>query len=228
MKKILLGLTTATNWRGKINEIDEYGIKELSLFPTMLDKEDRKELYNLLEKSSIRNIPHVHLRNDMDVKEMDFFVARYYTKIFNIHPNQGAFPFNLDYSKYAKIIFVENVDTIPAIKELTKYGGLCIDFSHWEDGILKKDFQYSDFLNKARRFKIGCGHISAVQDKLRQEEDPRLKGFITYTSHILNDLSELDYIKKYKEFLPLILSIELENSFKEQLEIKKYLEKIIL
>jgi hypothetical protein len=34
-------------------------------------------------------------------------------------------------------------------------------------------------------------------------------------------------LKKYVEYLPDILGIELENSFKEQLEIKKYLEKIV-
>lgn len=228
MKKILLGLTTTTNWRGKVSEVRKYGIEELALFPTMLDREDRKELYNLLEKSSVRNIPHVHLRNDMDAIEMEFLINKFNIQVFNIHSSIGAYPFTSDYSRYKSIIYVENADTIPTVDELNKCGGLCIDFSHWEDGILKKDFQYDDFLNKVKGFEIGCGHISAVQNKLRREENPKLKGFMTYTSHILNDLSELNYIKKYKEFLPRFLSIELENSFKEQLEIKKYLEKIIL
>ena len=50
---------------------------------------------------------------------------------------------------------------------------------------------------------------------------------MSYSSHLLKDYHELDYIKKYKKFLPDLISIELENSFKELLEIKKYLEKII-
>ena len=41
------------------------------------------------------------------------------------------------------------------------------------------------------------------------------------------DLSELDYVKKYVKYLSPICAIELENSFKQQLEAKKYIENII-
>lgn len=37
----------------------------------------------------------------------------------------------------------------------------------------------------------------------------------------------MDYVKKYKKYLSDIISIELENSFKEQLKVKQYLEKIL-
>lgn len=66
--KILLGLTTTpkSDWREKVKEIEKFGIKELALFPTFLSPDERKELYTLLEKTKIKNIPHVHLRDDME------------------------------------------------------------------------------------------------------------------------------------------------------------------
>lgn len=49
MKKILLGLTTITDWKSKVKEICDYGIEEIALFPTMLNKKERQELYKMLE-----------------------------------------------------------------------------------------------------------------------------------------------------------------------------------
>ena len=53
------------------------------------------------------------------------------------------------------------------------------------------------------------------------------KKFYSYDSHNLADLTELDYVKKYKNYLADIISIELENPLARQLEVKKYLEKIL-
>ena len=50
------------------------GIEEIAVFPTVLDKEDRKKLYDIIRNTKIKRIPLVHLRDDMDVKELDFFV----------------------------------------------------------------------------------------------------------------------------------------------------------
>ena len=227
MKKILLGLTTITNWRGKIEEIFRYGIEEVSLFPTFLKTKEREELYKILEKSPLQNIPHVHLRGDMGLEELEYLIKRYHAKVFNIHADGGEFPYKLDYSKYAKMIYVENSDMVPALKELKKYGGVCIDFSHWENGILRNDKEYFNFEKKVKKFKIGCCHVSAIKKELAKELDVEIKRRMSYSSHLLKDYHELDYMKKYKKFLPNFISIELENPLREQLKIKKYLEKII-
>ena len=50
---------------------------------------------------------------------------------------------------------------------------------------------------------------------------------LNYSYHMLGELSELDYVKKYVQYLPRYLSIELENSFREQIKIREYLEKIV-
>ena len=86
MKTVLLGVTTQSKlaWKNKIKEIEKFEIREISLFPTSLDKEDRKEMYNLLECSSLQRIPHVHLRHDMQAWELDYLMEHFKTKVFNI------------------------------------------------------------------------------------------------------------------------------------------------
>jgi len=225
-KKILLGLTTtpASDWREKIREIDEFGIKEIALFPTFLKTEERKELYGLLEKTGLESILHVHLRGeDMDIEELDYFVKKYHTKVFNIH-SPRSFPVEYDYSKYKNIIYLENADFIPNEKEINELGnGLCIDFSHWESGLKEKNKKYNNFEKLIKKYPIGCAHISGISEKLF----PYTYCEPAYDIHTINDLSELDYIKKYTKYIPDIISIELENPFEEQLKVEEYLEKII-
>lgn len=226
-KKILLGLTTtpASDWREKTREIDKFGIKEIALFPTFLKtKKEREELYGLLEKTGLESIPHVHLRpENMILEELDYFVKKYNTEVFNIH-SPREFPLNYDYSRYKKIIYLENTDFIPNEKEIIELGnGLCIDFSHWENGIKKNNEEYNNFHELAKKYSVGCCHISGISNELF----PYKYCKPSYDIHTVNNLSELNYIKKYIKYLPDIISIELENSFEEQLKVKEYLEKII-
>ncbi|HAV11803.1 MAG TPA: hypothetical protein DCX32_04675 [Candidatus Moranbacteria bacterium] len=46
--------------------------------------------------------------------------------------------------------------------------------------------------------------------------------------HYLKKNKEIDYLKKYRNYLPEYISLELENGFERQLEVKKYLEEKIL
>jgi hypothetical protein len=227
-KKILLGLTTTSrsNWREKIKEIKFYNIQEIALFPTVLSPEERKKLYRLLEKSPIERISHVHLRNDMELWELDYFVEKYQTQVFNIHPEKSHPPF-FDYSKYASRIYIENVKEIPTIEELKKCGGLCLDLTHWEKFSQLKGKEYNEkILKLIGRFQIGCCHISAIRNI--SCKIPFFKKLVLKNhTHFLKKLSDLDYIQKYFDYLPEIISIELENSFREQLKVKEYLEKII-
>lgn len=225
-KKILLGLTTAFNsaWREKIREIDKLNLKEIALFPTFLKTSERKELYGLLEKTGIESIPHVHARGeDMNLEEMDYLCRKYKAQVFNIHSFQD-YPVNFDYSKYK--IYLENTNSIPTEEELKKYNGLCVDFSHWENGIKKKNKAYDNFENLVKKYPVGCCHISAVSEKLVYYSycTPCTPA---YDNHVFSSYAELDYIKKYLKYIPDIVSLELVNSFKEQLEVKKYLENML-
>jgi hypothetical protein len=234
-KKILLGLTTTwgSDWREKIEEIEKFNIREIALFLTAIKLEDRKELYSLLEKTKLEVIPHVHLKDDMNLWELEYLEKRFHVQVFNIHGEKDPHPFlNFkDYlGAYCSKTYIENTEDVPSKERLNDFGGICVDFSHWQDGILFDSLDYDKKMKAAiKKFNIGCSHISAVGNKLIRDTDIQFKDIIykNFSKHHLDDLSELDYIKKYIEFIPDIVSIELNNSFEEQLKVKEYLEKII-
>ena len=214
-----------SGWRSKIEEINSLGLTEIALFLTGLGKEERKDLYDVLENTPISSIPHVHLRTDMALDEIDYLSDKYKVEAFNLH-SSTEFPLQYDYGKYASKIFLENCYVVPGESELQKFGGLCIDFSHWEEKKLENDQNYCEKMERAvANYMIGCAHVSAIEDRpIPVVINSKIKEF---SSHVLESMHELDYIKKYKKYLPNIISIELENPIQEQLEAKKYLENII-
>lgn len=226
--EILLGLTTtpASYWRGKVEEMKKFGIKKIALFPTFLKIEERKELYKLLEGIDGLEIPHVHLRNDMDLDEIGYFIKKFQSKVFNIHPASNKFSFSKNLLKFADKAYVENIIDVPEINELSEYAGLCIDFSHWENEVLFANKEYDDLmLDRIKNFNIGCCHISAIKKESYLDKfELELQRF---DDHEFAGLNEFDYIEKYKQYLPQYVSLELENSFEQQLEVKAYLERML-
>lgn len=227
-KKILLGLTTTpgSDWHEKTKEIDHFGIREVALFPTFLEPDKRAELYALLEKTGLQSIPLIHLRDDYTEEEIRYFVKRYGTKLFNIHPSKEAQEtFDL-LTKMNLPVYIENPEKIAANFEsiVAKSAGLCVDFSHYHDySVLCHEDNYAPFENMMKKYPIGFCHVSAIKKTKHREFD----GVFQYVSHHFDDLEDLDYMKDYKDFLPEFISLELENSFEEQLEAKAYLEKIL-
>ncbi len=221
--EILLGLTTtpASDWKGKVEEMKKFGIKRIALFPTFLSIEKRKELYALLEQIGDLVIPHVHLREqDMEQWEMEWFLA-HGAEVFNIHAGKQ---FNPVLNNFKDKIYIENhiVSSIGK-DQLKENAGICLDFQHWQRA--KKQFpvvaeKTEEYANK---FPVGCCHISAL---------PKLKNVLKRTvkrvgGHYMCSLDELDYVQSYKQYLPKYISIELENSFEQQLSVKEYLEKLL-
>jgi len=232
-RKILLGLTTTpgSDWRAKVEEIDKLGLKEIALFPTCLGPDDRKELYALIEKTGLKQIPHVHLRDDMESWEIDYFIKKFNTRVFNVHPNKDGLKFIKNNSKYRSLMYIENLYTPPAKENFkeeifveNKLAGICGDLSHLKAEQLLYPDLYSETINLFEKYPIGCNHISAVTEK------PYLwkNGAMIQDSHKLSDQKELDYLKEFPgKYFSDIVSIELENSFEQQLEVKKYIENII-
>ena len=223
-KTILLGLTTTSgsDWRAKIREIDRLKIGQIALFPTCLESGEREELYRRLQETKLASIPHVHLRGeDMMPAELDFLMNRYGTRVFNIH-SPAEFPVNFDYSRFTDRIYIENTGFVPTRRELKKFAGLCVDFTHWESGLMIKNRKYRDFRSLVERYPVGCCHVSAFSGTLIDyDEGP------SYDDHCLRDFSALEYIRKYVRYFPDIVSIELENPLDEQLEVKRYLENLV-
>lgn len=229
--KILLGLTTTkkSDWRGKVKEVDELGLTEIALFLTCLEVGKRKELYKLLEKTNLKEIPLVHLRDDFKKWEFDYLIKRFKTRVFNTHFDRLDEEFLRNCWNYKKMIYLENNHdfSLGMVKWLESFAGFCFDASHFEDyALIQKLPNHKNLPKYLKKYKIGCSHISAVRKKpfFINEKEGRLA---YYNSHYLRDLSELDYVKKYIRYLSPICAVELENSFKEQLKAKKYIEKII-
>lgn len=228
-KKILLGLTTTpdSDYREKVREIDKFEIKEIALFPTFLrTREERDELYSLLEKTNLESIPHVHLRGqDMGSDELDYLINKYNAKVFNIHSSK-EFPINNDCFGYKKMIYIENTDFVPSKEDLEEFSGICFDISHMENYARENNSEYTEALDRLlKKYPIGCGHASAIKNE--PQKDLEEFDIMRFSAHWMKDISEFDYVKKYINYIPEFLSIELENSFEEQLKVKEYLNSLI-
>lgn len=215
--------TSGSNWREKITEIDKLGLKEIALFPTCLNKKERKEMYEMLGKTGLKNIPFIHLRNDFDEEEIGWLKEKYQTQVFNTH-SERLYPLKNSWDKYKKeCIYLENTHSGFLEDELEKYAGICIDFSHLENDRLFYPKRYEQSVQMIKKYKIGCAHLSAI--KKENHPDSERPQELRYDWHQLEKFSEMDYLRNYpQEYFPKFIAIELENSLAEQLKIKDYIE----
>ena len=169
-EKILPGLTTITpgEWKNKVKEIDELGLKEIALFPTCLEYKQRQELYGMLEKTGLEKIPHVYLREeDMDSPELDYLVARFKTQVFNLHPRKEVIDFIKQNKKYKDRIYVENqVMDNDFVEVLNNCGGICLDLSHWESrGFMEKRKGYAKLSGLFKNIKSAATIFQRLRRK---------------------------------------------------------------
>lgn len=213
----------------QLEEIKKLRIKEICLFPNCLELQERKNLYQLLEKSSVETIPLVHLRNNMELWELEYFVEHYQTRFFNIHSpskDQIKYPLLYDWSKYKKQIYIESGSASPLKEEeIQNYAGICLDFSHLEDDRIAKPRNYQNNIKFIEKYHVICGHVSAIKKK--KIVDNRATR-ASYDVHYFQELSEFNYLKNYpREYFPEVTALELENPIGEQLKAKEYIEKLL-
>jgi len=224
-KKILVSITTSrgSDWKSKIEEIKELGLDEVAAFPTCLCKNDREEFYGLIKESCIKSIPLVHLRNDMTVDEMDYFIKNYDTKVFCTHTKR-EYDFLCDLSKYHNIIGIENVYYPFDEEEIKVFGGICLDLSHLENARILTREIFEQNVKMLEKYPVIVNHVNSVKKTFHIDEN----GYTRYDDHFFENFSEFDYLKNYPEnYFSPIIAIELENSIKEQLKVKDYLNNII-
>ncbi|MDP1995231.1 MAG: hypothetical protein Q8K40_08310, partial [Ignavibacteria bacterium] len=213
-----------TSWQDKIKEIDELGLKKVAVFPTCLNKEQRQKMYELLEKIGLKEIPFVHLRSDMPSEELEYLIKRFNTQIFNIH-TERQWPLQPGLSKHKTMIFMENAGFPLQRREIEKFGGICLDFSHLENVRLLHPKSFKEQEELLLWYKIGCNHIAAIGATKQLTEDGTC---VAFDKHIFKELSEFDYLKNYpKEFFSNFCAVEVENSLKEQLQAIDYIVKIL-
>lgn len=223
--KILPAITTTkgSDWRAKIEEAKKIGLKEVCFFLTCLDFEQRKEFYKLAKNTGVKKVPFMHIRNDMEIWELDYFVKNYKTKAFNIHCDL-KYPLINNYLKYKNIIFIENIHNIIDKKDLEKFAGICLDFAHLEDDRLMDEKKFKKVLKLLEKYPIGCNHISAVSAKKYTDQ----YGSFCHSKHFYENPSEFDYLKNYpKKYFSNYIALELENTLEEQLKAKDYILEIL-
>ena len=207
--------TNKKNIKTFLEEITALNLKEICLFLTGLTKKERGDLFAKLTKTRLETIPFVHLKSDMEPQELKFLVEKYKTKVFNLH-SAKEFPVEYDLAFYKNKIYIENTYFKLDEEEIKGSAGLCVDFSHLEKMRLVSPDIYCHNMRLARKYPIGCSHISACKPP-----DHKI------TDHYAENKTDFDYLKKYKKYLPNICAMELENSFKEQLVFRDYIYGII-
>ncbi len=220
-KQLLPAITTTqgSNWREKIKEIDQLGLKKIAIFTTCLNKEERQEFFDLLEKTKLKEIPFVHLRSDQEPEELDYLIKRWKTKVFNMH-SPREFPFKRDYKKYYQMLYIENTYASLDENEVKDFAGVCLDVSHLENDKLLHQERYKQNMAVLEKFPVGCNHISDIKPTLQLDLD----GGPIYSIHSFKELSEFDYLKDYpQKYFSNYIAIELENSLKDQLKVIDYI-----
>jgi hypothetical protein len=212
-----------SDWRVRIKEAGELGLKEAALFINGISLKERAELCDLLDGSGIKSIPILHLRNDVTEMEVEYFYNEYGTKIFMIHPG-AEYPFFSALLKFEKNIFIENTSAMFNEAELKRYGGICLNISHLENERLQKSVKLAIFQEFIERFPPSCNCISAI----KKDPEKTFKGYLRYDNYFLGDFSELDYLKSYPAgYFSDFIALELKNDLKTQLAARDYIVGIL-
>lgn len=225
-RKIFVTITTTrdADWKQMIKDADKFRIREIALFPTGLLEKERMDLYKLLDKSKIKSIPTVHLRSDMKPSEIKYLIKKYRTKVFNIHAT-AEFPLKYSYSEFRKMIYIENVYGGFDGNEIKKYAGICLDFAHLENDRLLNEQRFLKVGKLIDEYPIGMNHLSCIRNESHID---KTNGETRHDNHKLKNLSEMDYLKNFpSRYFSNRLVIELSNPIKTQMEVEKYLEKIL-
>lgn len=212
--KIFLTITTHPDfsWQHKIWEVDRLGIREVSVFPTFIKQKERKKLYKALERSKIKHIPHVHIRDDFEKWELEFFYKKYGTRFFNIH--EHSFDDLYKWRGYEKYIYLEyNYDNkISNLVRVKKINGICVDFSHFWASKYRDTDEYDKTIADLNKFKVGCNHLNGYSYKFKRD------------LHYVSNIRQFDYLKNIpRKYFSNVISIEVNNSIVDQLFFKKHL-----
>ncbi|MGD0577153.1 MAG: hypothetical protein ABSA74_03710 [Candidatus Staskawiczbacteria bacterium] len=220
-KNILVSITgkTADECIEKINEVNNFKIKEVGLFLEFLDKEQRKKVYTELLKSKIKKIPLVHIRHDMVKDELKFLKNRFKTKYFTLHEINFQHNDILKWKGFYKNLELEmNFDDFVSKKvKVEKIDGFCVDLAHFKVAMekLTKDFEYV-FDRKNSKKYFDCNHLNGWNPETNCD------------MHTVHNLKDFDYLKTMPDFLfGKCIALETFNSIKEQLEFKKYLTNLL-
>ncbi|NCB21043.1 MAG: hypothetical protein EOM88_03950 [Clostridia bacterium] len=215
--RIILGITGQKqgDWESKIYDLDKLNINKAALFLSCCKTPWRKKVYDCLLNSKIKYIPMVHLRDDMDKKEIKFLFDNFQTRYFTIHQDH----FNViekwrGYFKYLYLEFGLPLNKINKKTDINKIAGLCVDCSHY---MFEKTANMIEakYINRRKNNKnlFGCNHLNGYSYTRNADV------------HHLSSVNEFSYLKGLPRYIfGEVVGLEMENSIKEQLIYLKYIK----
>jgi len=223
-------ITAGFDWESQIEEINSLGLKEVCLFATGADVNERKLIFKKLKESCVEKIPFVHIRHDTKKNELEFLVREFGSEKFNIHPQRGRYRLKKDLlSSFGDKIYIENsVDFLFGgllhDDDVEGFAGFCVDVTHLADEkyINKDMFENTMRILEKNKNKVGCNHISPHNPEGLDELVKNPKPFGDF--HRMTSLKQLDYLKNYPSWIfSDTIALEMQNSIKEQLEARLYI-----
>lgn len=217
--RILLSISGPTSniLISKIHELDKLKITKAALFVSCIgSRQNREKVYEELLKSKIKYIPLVHIRDEVDKDELIFLKKKFKTKCFNFH--EVGFHYLEKWHGFYKNLYLElNTDGFVSKQvQIKKIGGFCIDVSHLMVAKTKNLTEYEYITKMKRRNIFTCNHVSGYSPtRVTDLHEPK-------------KLSDFDYLKEIPEFVfGKYIAIEINNPIKDQIEIKKYIIKLL-
>ncbi|MFW6282819.1 MAG: hypothetical protein ACOC1P_02085 [Minisyncoccales bacterium] len=221
--EILPGLTgrTVREIKKKIIECDSLGITRVSLFLEFFSEKKKKRVIELLLDSKIKEIPFIHLKNDMSSEELTFFEKTFKTKYFNLHLNSFNYleKWKGHYNKLLLELGYTKKHKDPYLfkKDFKKIKGFCIDLSHFKAAKERGRVEYSfvmQYKNSPEKFL--ANHLNGYSEFWKKDlHKPKTK-------------KQLDYLKDLPNFIfGKYIALEMFNPIKEQLEFKEYVEELL-
>ena len=173
-KRILVSITgkEEKDWRDKLDEINAFKIKEVSLFLELYDKDQREKIYKAILDSKIKSIPLVHIRHDMTKDELKFLKNKYQTRYFTLHEINFQQDDILKWKGFYKNLCLEmNFDNFVSKKvKVEKIDGFCVDLAHFKVGMemLSKDFEYVFDRKEVKKY-FDCNHLNGWDIKINRD-----------------------------------------------------------
>lgn len=208
---------TEEDWKAKMDEINSLGLNTIALFLEMYKKSQREKIYTALEESCVKEIPLVHIRNDMTKDEIKYLCEKYNNPCLTVH--EDSFDELPKWSSYHQHLYLElnYNNSMPRNVDIDKIGGFCIDLSHFKSAEEKwsKEFEYV-IKNKDRKFLFKCNHINGYSYQKNRDV------------HTISSLDEFEYLKTLPKFIfGDIIALEVFNSIKDQIIYKEHIVNLL-
>ena len=222
MPSEILVSITGNNFKeaeSKILEANFFKLKKVALFLSRLTKKDRIKVYELLLDSSIKEIPLVHARHDMDLIEYKFLQKEFNVKYFNLHDDISKIINKKKLNSISKKLLLELGFMNHNMKKisLSTLKGFCIDLSHFKSSEERCSSEFEFALKyKNKKSMFVANHLSGhnLKEKICIRKIHSRKEF-----HYLETLPNFVFGK--------IIALEVCNPIKEQLEFRTYLQNFL-